>query len=61
MQTRVIRLASEKWHLPMEEIVELIKNSDVLGYIENGYGIFHCEGDDAVLEYEEELKNKGFT
>lgn len=56
MQTRVIRLASEKWHLPMEEIVELIKNSDVLGYIENGYGIFHCEGDDAVLEYEEELK-----
>ncbi len=40
MQTRVIRLASEKWHLPMEEIVELFKNSDVLGYIENGYGIF---------------------
>ena len=26
------------------------KKADVLGYIEKGYGIFHCEGDEAVLE-----------
>ncbi len=26
------------------------KKADVLGYIEKGYGIFHCEGDEVVLE-----------
>jgi len=46
MQTRLIRLASEEWHLPVEQI----KEADVLGYIEKCYGIFHCEGDEAVLE-----------
>lgn len=50
MQTRLIRLASEEWHLPIEKIIELFKRVDVLGYIEKGYGIFHCEGDEAVLE-----------
>ena len=50
MQTRLIRLASEEWHLPIEKIIELFKRVDVLGYIEKGYGIFHCEGDEVVLE-----------
>ena len=38
MQTRLIRLASEEWHLPIEKIVELFKKVDVLGYIEKSYG-----------------------
>ena len=60
MQTRLIRLASEEWHLPIEKIVDLFKKVDVLGYIEPGYGIFHCEGDDAVLEdISEFLERKG--
>ena len=50
MQTRLIRLASEEWHLSIEQIIDLFKKGDVLGYIEKGYGIFHCEGDEAVLE-----------
>ena len=50
MQTRLIRLASEEWHLSVEQIINLFKKADVLGYIEKGYGIFHCEGDEAVLE-----------
>jgi len=50
MQTRLIRLASEEWHLSVEQIIDLFKKADVLGYIEKGYGIFHCEGDEAVLE-----------
>ena len=45
MQTRLIRLASEEWHLPVEQIIHLFKEADVLGYIEKCYGIFHCEGD----------------
>ena len=50
MQTRLIRLASEKWHLSIEQIIDLFKRADVLGYIEKGYGIFHCEGYEAVIE-----------
>ena len=30
----------------------------LLGYIEKGYGIFHCEGDEAVLEDITELLEK---
>lgn len=50
MQTRIIRLASEEWELPIDNVLELFKRVDVLGYIEKCYGIFHCEGDEAVLE-----------
>lgn len=50
MQTRIIRLASEEWHMPIEKVLDLFSKIDVLGYIEKGYGIFHCEGDEAVLE-----------
>ena len=60
MQTRLIRLASEEWHLSIEQIIDLFKKEDVLEYIEKGYGIFHCEGDEAVLEdIEEFLDGKG--
>ena len=38
MQTRLIRLASEEWHLPVEQIIHLFKKADVLGYIEKCYG-----------------------
>ena len=60
MQTRLIRLASEEWHLPVEQIIHLFKETDVLGYMEKCYGIFHCEGDEAVLEdITEFLQGKG--
>lgn len=50
MQTRLIRLASEEWCLPIEKSVELFKRFNVLEYIEKGYGIFQCEGDETVLD-----------
>ena len=60
MQTRLIRLASEEWHLPIDKVIELFNKVDVLGYIEKCYGIFHCEGDEAVLEdIAEFLERKG--
>ena len=62
MQIRLIRLASEEWQLPIDRIVEIFKRMNVLGYIETGYGIFHCEGDDAVLEdIQEFLQRKGIN
>lgn len=60
MQTRLIRLAAQMWKVPTENIINLFKKADVLDYIEAGYGIFHCEGDEAVLEdVSEYLKRKG--
>lgn len=60
MQIRLIRLASEEWNLPIDKIVEIFKKMNVFDYIEKGYGIFHCEGDEAVLEdIEDFLDRKG--
>lgn len=62
MQTRLIRLASEEWDMPIVQIIELFRKFDILGYIEKGYGIFHCEGDEAILEdIAELLARKGVT
>ena len=60
MQTRIIRLASEEWKLPVDKIVDIFSKAAVLEYIEKCYGIFHCEGDDVVLEeVAEYLKKRG--
>ena len=60
MQTRLLRLASEEWNLTIENIVSIFKSLNVFAYIESGYGIFHCEGDEAVLEdVEKFLERKG--
>ena len=60
MQARLIRLASESWKMPIDKIVELFKKMNVFTYIEKGYGIFHCEGDEAVLEdINDYLERKG--
>ena len=32
MQTRLIRLASEEWHLPVEQIIHLFKEADVMRF-----------------------------
>lgn len=50
MQTRLLRLASEEWKQPIESVASIFKSLNVFAYIESGYGIFHCEGDEAVLE-----------
>lgn len=50
MQARIVRLASEEWHLSIDKVIKLFQEVDVLGYIEKCYGIFHCEGDEEVLQ-----------
>lgn len=60
MQVRLIRLAAEELDIPIQEINALFKKYDVLGFIEECFGLFHMEGDYAVLDdilcY---LRNKG--
>lgn len=44
----------------MRKLLIYLKKAEVLGYIEDGYGLFHCEGDGAVLEdVSEFVRRKG--
>ena len=60
MQTRLLRLASEEWHMPIQKVNELFDQYSILKFIEDCYGVFHMEGDHAVFdEIKTVLKNKG--
>lgn len=50
MQARIMRLASEEWKKPMDEIAELFTKYRVLHYIEECFEIFYVEGDEAIFE-----------
>lgn len=61
MQTRLLRCASEEWKLPIDKIVKIFSEMNLFDYIEKGYGIFCCEGDNAIMEdINEVLKIKGY-
>lgn len=60
MQARLLRLASEEWHMPIQKVNELFDQYSILKFIEDCYGVFHMEGDYAVFdEIKTVLKNKG--
>ena len=60
MQIRILRMASEQFHLSLKETAELFKKFEVLRYIRECFGIFHVEGDEAVFDdVKSYLKIKG--
>lgn len=60
MQARMVRRAAEKWKISIEDTTKIFVKYRVLQYIEECFGIFHVQGDEAVLEdIEEYLKNRG--
>jgi len=60
MQVRLLRLASEEWHMPIQKVNILFDKYSILKFIEDCYGVFHMEGDSAVFdEIKTLLKNKG--
>ena len=50
MQTRLVRLASNEWNIPISEVNGIFINKDVYHYIKKLWGLFHVEGDYAVLK-----------
>ena len=50
MQTRLVRLASSEWKITIRRVNEIFQKYDVFHYIANYWGIFHTEGDAAVLD-----------
>lgn len=60
MQARLVRLASEEWNMPIQEVASLFSEYKVLQFIRECFGIFHVEGDYAVFDdIVEYLNNKG--
>lgn len=60
MQVRLIRLASLKWNISIQKAAALFDKYDIFKFIEDCYGVFRMEGDEAVFdEIRILLKNKG--
>ena len=60
MQARLIRLASEEWNLSIKTVAGIFAKNNVFQFIRECFGIFHAEGDYAVLDnIVEYLNNKG--
>jgi hypothetical protein len=60
MQARIVRLAAEEWNMSIKEVVSMFTEFKVLQFIRECFGIFHTEGDYAVLDdIVDYLKNKG--
>ena len=49
MQSRLVRLASARWNMPRDQVVQRFKNNRVFQYISDLWDYFHVEGDDAIL------------
>jgi hypothetical protein len=50
MQVRLLRIASEKWHTTIQKTSKIFEKYGILKFIEDCYGIFHTEGDEAVFD-----------
>lgn len=50
MQVRLLRIASEKWHTTIQKASKIFEKYGILKFIEDCYGIFHTEGDEAVFD-----------
>lgn len=60
MQVRLLRLASEEWHMSIQKVNALFDKYSILKLIEDCYDVFHMQGDYAVFEeIKTVLKNKG--
>ena len=56
----MLRLASDEWHRSIQDVNILFDKYGIFEFIEDCYGVFHMEGDEAVFsEIRTLLKNKG--
>ena len=59
LQVRVLRLAAKTWGMEMREVADLFRRNGVYGFMQDMYGEFHVQGDEANLrEVEAFLKGK---
>ena len=59
MQTRLLRLASEKWKTSIVRANDIFAKYKIFQFIEDCFEEFHMEGDEAVFyDIEKLLRNK---
>lgn len=62
MQTRLTRLAAERWNMSIPQVATLFEEKGVYHYIAKMWDLFHVEGDLAVLDdVKQYLDAKGAT
>jgi hypothetical protein len=54
MQAGIANLYMKKRDLSPDEFLKLDKKIDILGFIREGYGVFHLMGDQGILDEIEE-------
>lgn len=60
MQTRIIRLAANRWNMSVQKVSEVFDQYNILQFISDCYDIFHTEGDEVVFhEIKKVLLNRG--
>ena len=50
MQARLLRLASARWNVSIQDANRIFDKHHVFEFIRDCFGIFHTEGDEAVLD-----------
>ena len=50
MQTRLLQMASERWTMPIDKTAKLFEKYGIAELIEDGFDIYHTEGDECVYE-----------
>ena len=49
MIARLLRLAVDRWSMSRQQVNELFARYGVYGYVQELWGLFHVQGDEAVL------------
>lgn len=50
MQARISRMASQRWRVPLRQVMAIYCAHSVLEYIEECFDYLHLEGDEAVFD-----------
>ncbi len=50
MKIRLVRLAARRWNMPIAKAASVFLKQGVFSYIESNFGLFHIQGDEAVLD-----------
>ena len=60
MQTRIMQMACRRWHMSIKQTAALFRKYDIAQMIEENFGLYHTEGDEAVFaDVVMLLQNKG--
>jgi hypothetical protein len=48
MQTRIMQMFSERWNMPLKQVVSVFQKYALAEMIEENFDLYHVEGDESV-------------